>query len=478
MTVGLTNNVIQRAYLSMDQDTDWDRPRLVVHLRNNLVLPGTLAVNDYTGTATWTAYDNLFDKATVGLEGVLHDYNGYTSGTTVLFAQNNKSNLSANYESGPAANWYGVLGNYYYPIIVTGQNLATLINADPTRTPASVGLYHYTTQIDQAKEASSQLDIGFHYVAVNNSTSGQLFDTDGDTVPDYFEDSNGNGVYDPGVDNSNWLVADTRLVNNTTQIANPCLECQNCEQNAPPTISPQPRPYCDTHLPVYPCAPLPCGPWPQPLPASSSAGGAGKQMDNFYKLSNPPINVNLPSLKRGFKNTYAMKQWHGVYGFNSYMRGEWPAAFRNDGDCQTPHVRPAPDTTKYRTISGTAHFDWREIYGGVSSPERHATAVRSASVGQLTGKVTYGGYDTDTGGSPGIEDAKALLGKSGGGTATLFFLYIGKIEEMVNGWNNGNGVDISFAGSGDAWTFQAEDYDRFATVSVNPTFDTGASFSW
>jgi hypothetical protein len=40
------------------------------------------------------------------------------------------------------------------------------------------------------------VDIGLHYVAVNSS--GEPIDTDGDGLPDYFEDANGNGSADSG----------------------------------------------------------------------------------------------------------------------------------------------------------------------------------------------------------------------------------------------------------------------------------------
>ena len=44
--------------------------------------------------------------------------------------------------------------------------------------------------VDQAVE------IGFHYVAVDGS--GNPLDYDGDAMPDYFEDRNGNGSVDSG----------------------------------------------------------------------------------------------------------------------------------------------------------------------------------------------------------------------------------------------------------------------------------------
>jgi len=40
------------------------------------------------------------------------------------------------------------------------------------------------------------VDIGYHYVAVD--TNGIPFDTNGDGIPDYLEDINGNGLVDSG----------------------------------------------------------------------------------------------------------------------------------------------------------------------------------------------------------------------------------------------------------------------------------------
>ena len=45
------------------------------------------------------------------------------------------------------------------------------------------------------KETNSIVDRGFHYVA---TTNGVPIDTDGDGIPDYVEDTNGNGSVDSG----------------------------------------------------------------------------------------------------------------------------------------------------------------------------------------------------------------------------------------------------------------------------------------
>jgi hypothetical protein len=63
-------------------------------------------------------------------------------------------------------------------------------------TADQLGLYQYTTQTNQVKETNSTVDIGYHYVAVDSS--GNPIDTNGDGVPDYLEDANGNGLVDSG----------------------------------------------------------------------------------------------------------------------------------------------------------------------------------------------------------------------------------------------------------------------------------------
>jgi hypothetical protein len=85
----------------------------------------------------------------------------------------------------------GPFGNFYLP------NTTPLYGAG-SDTPANLGLYHYTTRIDQMKEGDEpsghMVNIGVHYVAANNY--GQPLDSDGDGIPDYVEDANGNGVVD------------------------------------------------------------------------------------------------------------------------------------------------------------------------------------------------------------------------------------------------------------------------------------------
>jgi hypothetical protein len=81
------------------------------------------------------------------------------------------------------------LGNCYLPAgspaIDHGSTTANL-----------AGLYHFTTQTNQAKELISQVDIGYHLTATDSN--GKPIDSDGDGIPDYTEDLNGNGTIDSG----------------------------------------------------------------------------------------------------------------------------------------------------------------------------------------------------------------------------------------------------------------------------------------
>src|SRR5438132_11500163 len=83
----------------------------------------------------------------------------------------------------------GWLGNYYLPTNSIFIDKGSVTNA------GLAGLYHFTTTTNQVKDGATRLDIGFHVVAVTN---GVPIDTDGDGIPDYQEDINGNGALDSG----------------------------------------------------------------------------------------------------------------------------------------------------------------------------------------------------------------------------------------------------------------------------------------
>jgi len=82
------------------------------------------------------------------------------------------------------SSWFG---DYYLP---PGSPLIQQGSA----TADKLGLYHFTTQTNQAPETNSVVTIGYHYVATD--AYGDPLDTNGDGIPDYIEDANGNGRVD------------------------------------------------------------------------------------------------------------------------------------------------------------------------------------------------------------------------------------------------------------------------------------------
>jgi len=200
--------------------------------------PGTLNV-DMTFTATnnlfkggdwfviepipasggnWVFENNLFDKADI-MQGTTmpldYAYNGYwpkqpwellwgwdaaqlqTTTTGDGFTDGQGEVVLSNappYQFGP-------FGKFYLPT-------NTLLYGAGSATAGALGLYHYTTQTNQVKEGDEpsghKANIGVHYIAATNlqpsTLNYQPIDTDGDGIPDYVEDANGNGVWDQGTE--------------------------------------------------------------------------------------------------------------------------------------------------------------------------------------------------------------------------------------------------------------------------------------
>lgn len=181
--------------------------------RNNLFRNSTVQLNFdlFAGSFTWTLYDNVFDTVSLTLNransSITASHNAYYNTTKLFYVTGTEITLT-----GPL-NWQkGPLGDYYYPTPDGGTSLPSLIDADATvtRTPALLGLYHFTTRIDLQKDSatSTTSDIGFHYVATD--TSGNPLDYDGDSLADYLEDTDGSGTHNGG-DMSSWSNADSDL---------------------------------------------------------------------------------------------------------------------------------------------------------------------------------------------------------------------------------------------------------------------------
>jgi hypothetical protein len=204
----LFNNLFERCQVQAFGDGCW------YDVQNNLFWNSSpyMVFNDQTDNAYGQLLNNLFDSCSLyitGNQGQMNN-NGYIN-TQV------PSNETAPVYPAVADYQVGPLGNRYYP--TSGTGLFRLINAGSTTAdvvgeygnwngPVNIqivtGLYHYTTQTNQMIEGDSVVDIGFHYVALD--AYGNPLDTNGDGIPDYLEDANGNGIFDAG-DLGDWQIS-------------------------------------------------------------------------------------------------------------------------------------------------------------------------------------------------------------------------------------------------------------------------------
>ena len=206
-TIDLTNCLLERVYASLSS-ADGNSP----YIRNSLFLGGIF--NFAPNVTNALVKDNLFDQTFIPTNTAIYityngGYNAYVTNNARLlpwFATDQILTNTLAYQTGP-------LGNYYYPTNGLSGGLTNLINTGSTWA-TNVGLYHFTTTTNQVKEGATKLDIGFHYVAIDPST-GQPYDYDGDGMPDYLEDTNGDGVYGAG-DLGDW-----RVYNSANGIAGP-----------------------------------------------------------------------------------------------------------------------------------------------------------------------------------------------------------------------------------------------------------------
>ncbi len=136
----------------------------------------------------YTFKDNLFDRTSLTVASaaiVNNDYNGFVTNEN-RFTNGGAHDVilttSPVYET-------GALGRFYLP------SNSPLIDAGSTNA-SLLTLYHFTTQTNQLKETNSVVDIGFHYAALDSN--GAASDSDSDGLPDYIEDSNGDGTANGG----------------------------------------------------------------------------------------------------------------------------------------------------------------------------------------------------------------------------------------------------------------------------------------
>jgi hypothetical protein len=186
-SAALTNCLFERVSATLRDEGEND----FFYLYNDLFKGGTVSYK-IIGSGFGVAHDNLFDFTTIskggGSDSFTCSHNGYVTNKNKFTASGTDVILT----NAPVY-LTGYLGNYYYP--TNDGMLSTLTNAG-SRLASAATLYHYTCFTNQQKEASTTVDIGFHYVATDSN--GQPIDTDADGTPDYLEDANGNGAVDSG----------------------------------------------------------------------------------------------------------------------------------------------------------------------------------------------------------------------------------------------------------------------------------------
>ncbi|MCW5551780.1 MAG: hypothetical protein KIS67_06370 [Verrucomicrobiae bacterium] len=176
--IGLTNCLLERVFMP------WLLYDSHLFFRNNLSIGGLMVFELFEGS-TASVRDSFFqDTGLWDTGGLAHTHNAYTTGTfwngSTNYGPNDVILSDFTFIEGP-------LGRYY-------QLSTNLLNVGSVTNAELVGLYHYTTTTNQVKEGNSWLDIGLHYMALDNL--GYPVDSDDDGLPDYLEDSDGDGLPD------------------------------------------------------------------------------------------------------------------------------------------------------------------------------------------------------------------------------------------------------------------------------------------
>ena len=164
--MNLINCLVERVWSDLESSGS---PAVV--LRNNTFIGGVFRF--YPTISSSVIKDNLFDQT--ALTNNLAN-NGYSGGYNAFVTNCNRLNPTYVTDvvlTNSPAYQVGPLGNYYLP------DNSLLINAG-SQNSSNASLYHYTTTLSGI-ETNSQVDIGFHTVAVG-STSGSSVWVD-DSVP-------------------------------------------------------------------------------------------------------------------------------------------------------------------------------------------------------------------------------------------------------------------------------------------------------
>jgi hypothetical protein len=182
-SLSFVNSRWHRGYLDLEQDVS---PQYALGLRNNLWFGGRVTLTSAGATNLWVIRDNLFDVSTntrpAGTSWTA-SHNGYRSATS-FGGPTNVTLTVAEHLTGP-------LGTNYYPSAGSSSGGFTNLVGAGFRTGTIAGLFHHVIATNLVSIGSGQVGIGFHYL--KTSAGGVPLDTDGDGIPDWMEDVNGDG---------------------------------------------------------------------------------------------------------------------------------------------------------------------------------------------------------------------------------------------------------------------------------------------
>jgi hypothetical protein len=165
---------------------------------NNTFVGVTGFLSQSVSNQNWRFDDNLVDSSPFinSSPWMIHSNNAfYNSADFYSSYPTNTSELvltSLNYDQGR-------LGRHYQ------RTNSSLLNAGSLTNAALRGMYHFTILTNETKELTNHLDIGFHSVALTTNWSSVLLqDNDSDSLADFFEDRNGNGIFDSSEGETDW----------------------------------------------------------------------------------------------------------------------------------------------------------------------------------------------------------------------------------------------------------------------------------
>jgi hypothetical protein len=147
---------------------------------NNLFWNGSFSIRPLGSSNYWAFFNNSFDHITISFganpQNVVNGYNAYIGDTNVTKRLNPvggtdviASNIT--YQTGP-------LGDFYQPTNTFLSNIGS-VTAD------LAGLAYFTVTTNQVPETNSLVDIGYHYMTLDNT--GTPVDSDADGVPDWID---------------------------------------------------------------------------------------------------------------------------------------------------------------------------------------------------------------------------------------------------------------------------------------------------